>query len=68
MNWVKCSDRLPEHLETVLFSDSKKVYSGYLLRPRFEDDDYIGWFCSGDFPIDGVTHWMPLPEVPNETI
>ncbi|MGC4218041.1 DUF551 domain-containing protein [Citrobacter freundii] len=68
MEWVKCSERMPEIRKTVIGwngygvrqcvytrNDYAKTQKGR--EPRFETVTWI-WH--------GVTHWMPLPEPPTE--
>ena len=57
-NWVSVKDRLPENNDNVLI---------------FSAGRSIGWFCvltntwmKGIAQIKGVTHWMPLPEPPQQ--
>lgn len=50
--WISVKDRLPENDEPVVYWSTK-----------LED---LGITCKPDFYIDGVTHWMPLPEPPKE--
>lgn len=65
MEWIKCSERMPEETgDIIVFSDGI-VMSGisYSRRKGFyidalEYDDYE--------PIDDVTHWMPLPNPPTK--
>ena len=79
MTWIKCSDSLPEKKETVLavyVSEPNAMYN-CLATGWFRDVlytcEYLGeknW--EGDFWIESngpkfsPTHWMPLPEFPNE--
>jgi hypothetical protein len=49
--WISVEDRLPEKYQDVL------VYRDYSF-----DIDFV--MSEGRFCIDGVTHWMPLPEPP----
>ncbi|HHI0122211.1 TPA: DUF551 domain-containing protein [Escherichia coli] len=66
--WISCSDRMPEIRQTVIgwngYAVRQCVYTrnGYAKtqkgrEPRFETSTGI-WH--------GVTHWMPLPEPPQE--
>ncbi|HAX5019013.1 TPA: DUF551 domain-containing protein [Escherichia coli] len=67
-SWISCSDRMPEIRQTVIgwngYAVRQCVYTrnGYAKtqkgrEPRFETSTGI-WH--------GVTHWMPLPEPPQE--
>lgn len=69
MEWIKCSERMPDIGKSVLVVingkyvnsasytqwDGAKTAKGRA--PRFEDLRGI---------VYGVTHWMPLPEPPTE--
>lgn len=69
MEWIKCSERMPEIGNRVIVTiegkyvrcasytqwDGAKTERGRA--PRFEDLRRI---------VHGVTHWMPLPEPPSE--
>ena len=55
-DWVKCSERLPKHGEMVL------VFNGNSIE--------IDTLAIGEFAFecwcDSVTHWMPLPTLPQD--
>ncbi|EHE8556145.1 DUF551 domain-containing protein [Escherichia coli] len=59
--WISCSERMPDNNHDVLFFD---VW-GYIRIGWFSADDR-SWFTSDDGCCMEVTHWMPLPEPPNE--
>ncbi len=57
MNWISVKEKLPEnegyYLCTYIF-DNHRFY-------------YDRWFNGKGFATtDEVTHWMPLPEAPND--
>lgn len=60
--WIPCSERMPKNNTTVLVyrpSMVKKVMVSY----------FYNFFCYGRFDVHGeevITHWMPLPELPEE--
>ena len=62
--WIPVTERLPEKGQEVLVFDTRENWTGFAwLRP---DET---WTALGfDFPFDlgEVTHWMPLPEPPEE--
>ncbi|HAJ4242739.1 TPA: DUF551 domain-containing protein [Escherichia coli] len=65
MNWVKCSERMPEETDDIIVVSDDIVMSGISYSRR------KGFYISAleydeDAPIDDVTHWMPLPEPPSE--
>ena len=76
MKWIPCSERLPELDVSVLvyfahdFSSYMEVAAltefGAYLRYQGEAAKLMWW--SGEIPsdLDSVTHWMPLPEPPEE--
>ena len=61
--WIPCSERLPEDVEigeeypTVIFCTDKATYAGFY-------EHYLDgkWWTEGDYTVDGVIAWMPLPE------
>lgn len=72
MNWVKCSDRLPNDCEDVLIycPINKKIVAASL----FYDANKPLFFCIIDFDENDhiaalyeITHWMPLPHKPEES-
>ena len=57
--WVKCSERMPEHSKTILVVTAFGEYwTGYF------DRNYVFW-CD-ETKVENVTHWMPLPEPPTK--
>ena len=54
IDWVKCSERLPKHGEMVLVFNGNSIEIDALAIGEF---DFECW-------CDSVTHWMPLPEMP----
>ena len=70
--WIKTSDRLPRDCEKVLLcTKDKAVSSGYMI---IDGDGVVGVNYSGTtaniktWGIRGIdfTHWMPLPEPPQD--
>lgn len=67
MNWINVNelDKLPETFDYVLFSNGECVYFGYRI---FVDEDFNEWYANEGFGVKNVTHWMPLPLPPKETV
>ncbi|HDV3800114.1 TPA: ead/Ea22-like family protein [Escherichia coli] len=68
--WISCSDRMPEKGQNVLISVN---FDSSLVEPLICSARYTGsTFRSGDATIkpgngiEQATHWMPLPEPPQE--
>lgn len=61
-NWISVKDRLPEAEKEVLVLVIRKYYGGdyKLITTAIYED---GKVSTED---DEVTHWMPLPEIPEE--
>lgn len=64
--WISVEDELPEDYEDVQFTAYDYVYEGYHVKSVPE------WVSSGGLYIHGnryadVTHWMPLPALPEES-
>jgi len=57
MEWIKCSERMPEEDKTVLVLDKEGIFTAHL---------YLGSFicsceCHDGSGLYNVTHWMQLP-------
>ena len=58
--WIKCSERMPEELDDVLVTDGDSIEMKW-----WDGDDWDSWVeCNSNICSDDVTHWMPLPELP----
>jgi len=73
MEWIKCSERLPKPNEIVLaytqFSWRKPMYFWCKLlvyTDCIEKGEYL-FMNEGFYDSYDITHWMPLPEPPNQT-
>ncbi|EKS0684371.1 DUF551 domain-containing protein [Escherichia coli] len=62
--WISCSERMPEETGDIIVVSDGIVMSGISYSRR--DGFYIAALEYDDEPIGGVTHWMPLPEPPQE--
>ncbi|EFT2903322.1 TPA: DUF551 domain-containing protein [Escherichia coli] len=69
-SWISCSDRMPEKGQNVLISVN---FDSSLVEPLICSARYTGsTFLRGDATIkpgngiEQATHWMPLPEPPQE--
>ena len=60
--WRETSKVLPPHAEPVLMRDDE----GAIFVGRFEGDAWLTDPESVIFTMDEVTHWMPLPDQPEE--
>ncbi len=67
-DWIKCSDKLPQKNELVGFSFDGKTIRKDIYYPGFNGDwesvNSAGWYISEK----NVTHWMPLPNPPDENL
>lgn len=57
--WISVEDRLPMCGERVLITEGSAVFEAYLSISHKWVRTGIGW-------TESVTHWMPLPEPPEE--
>ena len=73
MDWIKCSEKLPEHHEEVIFyvKSREKCFCGYFEsipkyrslnknKKNFFYENLDDWWFDGE----DITHWMPLPKPP----
>lgn len=56
--WLPVTERLPETLDTVIVADDEGVTCGWY--------DRGVWSLSERSPWIDPTHWMPLPEPPED--
>ncbi|MEF7971579.1 DUF551 domain-containing protein [Escherichia coli] len=66
--WISCSDRMPEDTKMLLaFSQGKIVaaYWNWVVNP-IDYKKYRAFTYLSGYILDDVTHWIPLPEPPQE--
>lgn len=67
-SWISCSERMPEDTKMLLaFSQGEIVaaYWNWVVNPIDYKKYRAFTYLSGN-TLDDVTHWMPLPEPPQE--
>lgn len=65
--WISVMDRLPEHKSRIIVADNTSSHLPRIVRTNalvLEEfwGTPVGYFAHGQ----KVTHWMPLPELPDE--
>ncbi|MCH0685641.1 DUF551 domain-containing protein [Escherichia coli] len=60
--WIKCSERMPENMSTVIVSNGTDI--GHMW---WDGDNWTSWHRCDSVPED-VTHWMPLPAAPEQEV
>ena len=74
MNWIKVEDKLPEEGVNVLAIENSKLKLMALCYVSDDNNNMTWAWCQVYDGLDGeayfddeyeVTHWMPLPEHPN---
>lgn len=69
--WISVKERFPEYKTAVLgyglrskkYSETDKFPAAHVVYTRGEDE---GWFTFWNNEYVAVTHWMPLPQPPEE--
>lgn len=65
--WISVKDRLPNPGEFVLIYTAHDPDCSEFTQFEVASHNKYGWVAQGDYnPIPEVTHWMPLPEPPEE--
>lgn len=60
IGWINCSEQMPEQFKTVLaYTKFGEIWTGTY-------DPYWDFYCD-NILVEGVTHWMPIPELPEES-
>lgn len=58
--WINCSEQMPEQFKTVLaYTKFGEIWTGTY-------DPHWDFYCD-NIIVEGVTHWMPIPELPEES-
>ncbi|MCK2712919.1 DUF551 domain-containing protein [Escherichia coli] len=66
--WISCSEQMPEDTKMLLaFSQGEIVaaYWNWVVNP-IDYKKYRAFTYLSGYILDDVTHWMPLPEPPQE--
>lgn len=64
MNWIKCSEKLPEKNQKVLFVGRVSRRERWVVSGTYDGVHF--WGEEGWWEDKKVTHWMPTPELPKE--
>lgn len=68
MEWIKCSERLPQYNIHVLATDGKMQWVAVRWTDGLNEyfNSYICTCCNFDEGDFKAKYWMPLPEPPKE--
>ncbi|OBU13037.1 DUF551 domain-containing protein [Morganella psychrotolerans] len=66
MNWIKCSERMPKHGQRVIIASVSGVTYGYYDDGRHLKKQVGKWYSGNRLLGEEATHWMPLPQPPEE--
>ncbi|HAH9258626.1 TPA: DUF550 domain-containing protein [Escherichia coli] len=67
--WISCSERMPNDKQYVWFFGESRGFAGRDTFEGYYDWSRNKWWAVtdiGEEPASKVTHWMPLPEPPQE--
>jgi hypothetical protein len=65
MKWISVKERLPE-LDRIVMAYRSECIKAMITKYRTHGDISFEAWTDGNYKIEGVTHWMPLPEPPKE--
>ena len=70
--WISVRERLPDvedyndySIEVTAFSNGVAYSPSIVYRASEDFNQFRTWYHNGN-PLRGVTHWMPLPETPQD--
>ena len=67
--WIKCSEKMPENGKSVLVVIKEDGYTDICVGETYGEGN---WMISGEFWYEksdpAITHWMPIPIPPLETL
>ncbi|KZR10456.1 DUF551 domain-containing protein [Klebsiella aerogenes] len=68
MEWIKCSERIPEETQKLLVYSNGEVIAGFwnYVMPPIDYKKYRAFTDFGGRKLDIATHWMPFPTPPTE--
>ncbi|WP_349977010.1 DUF551 domain-containing protein [Pectobacterium zantedeschiae] len=67
MGWIKCSERMPDICqEVIFFPECDEATRGYWDGETWYQDASWCERYEGNSVPEKVTHWMPLPEPPQD--
>lgn len=67
--WISCSERMPDDKQYVWFFGESRGFAGRDTFEGYYDWSKNKWWAVtdiGEEPASKVTHWMPLPEPPQQ--
>ena len=64
--WIKCSERMPEETDDIIVACSDGTVISGISYSRREGFYMAALEYDSDVSIKDVSHWMPLPEPPQE--
>ena len=67
--WIRVEDRLPEPMDPMMYGEEVFIACrGGHRATAILTQDSQGWWSRDDniYPMANVTHWMPLPDPPEE--
>lgn len=68
MKWIPVEERLPEYNKRILVTDIRDGYMSVTVLMKGWGGRDDGWEGEDGYmlPVEEITHWMPLPEMPKE--
>lgn len=63
--WISVEDRLPDHSGWYIVTGTYIDYELAYFNPQFGWDDIYNYSEIGEHVNYEITHWIPLPELPN---
>jgi len=69
MDWISMKDRLPEDSQRVIICDDdyKNIWICFFIKDKQKFMLSAISDCPAEFSVNRVTHWMPLPESPQDS-
>ena len=66
-SWISVKDRLPENMQRVLVIGTSMAHIAYIDKTISEIKGQFWWRdAAPGLYFDEITHWMPIPPLPEE--